>query len=119
MTDKDLENTNSFILVMREAVKWGLTCEVLTDMCRELNITTEELAVKANGAAMEWDIQEVNMKYTLAQVAQAAMFGWDINIETGEWSSNCTVCRKYAVIDDAGGACNECVDKFRREREVA
>jgi len=56
MTDQDLENTNSFIHVMREAVKWGLTCEVLTDMCRELNITTEELAVKANGAAMEWDI---------------------------------------------------------------
>lgn len=52
----NLENTKSFMYVINEAVKWGLTCEVLTDMCKELNITTEELAIKANGAAMEWDI---------------------------------------------------------------
>ena len=56
MTDQDLENTNSFIHVMREAVKWGLTCEVLTDMCEALDITTEDLAAKANGAAVDWDI---------------------------------------------------------------
>ena len=56
MTDQNLANTKSFMYVINEAVKWGLTCEVLTDMCKELNITTEELAIKANGAAMEWDI---------------------------------------------------------------
>ena len=56
LTDQDLENTKSFMYVIDEAVKWGLTCEVVTDMCKELNITTEQLAIKANGAAMEWDI---------------------------------------------------------------
>jgi hypothetical protein len=55
-TNQDLENTKSFMYVIDEAVKWGLTCEVVTDMCKELNITTEQLAIKANGAAMDWDI---------------------------------------------------------------
>ena len=55
-TNQDLENTKSFMYVIDEAVKWGLACEVVTDMCKELNITTEQLAIKANGAAMDWDI---------------------------------------------------------------
>ena len=53
---EDLDNIDSFIHVVRETVKWGLTGEVLTDMCKALDITTEDLAVKANGAAMDWDI---------------------------------------------------------------
>ena len=59
------------------------------------------------------------MKYTLAQVAEAKRFGWDINIETGEWSGDCTVCRKHAVINEPSGACDKCTDKLRRERGVA
>ena len=55
-TNQDLENTKSFMYVIDEAVKWGLACEVVTDMCKELNITTEQLAIKASGAAMDWDI---------------------------------------------------------------
>ena len=67
-TKEDLDNINSFILVLREAYKYGLTHEVLTDMCEALDITTEDLAAKANGAAMDWDIQESNMsKYISAE----------------------------------------------------
>ena len=55
-TKEDLDNIDSFILVLREAHKYGLIHEVLTDMCEALDITTEDLAVKANGAAMDWDI---------------------------------------------------------------
>jgi hypothetical protein len=55
-TKEDLDNIDSFILVLKEAHKYRLIHEVLIDMCEALDITTEDLAVKVNGAAMDWDI---------------------------------------------------------------
>jgi hypothetical protein len=50
------------------------------------------------------------------KIDEAKKFGWDIDPETDNWSSNCIVCGKHSVIPhQSGGACQPCIDKYVKE----
>lgn len=50
------------------------------------------------------------------RIAEAKQFGFDLNIETNEYSAYCNRCGTYAVLPGSGCLCVSCIDVLNSEQ---